>query len=321
MCDQKNMNGLFQMCSNLIKVWNKKPVNLDECERLLENLKVMLVKCQLDFLPNNDSALQMQQIITARDTLEIGAQWAVATKNNDAFARYMSQLKSYYLDYTVVSGDQKLDESPYKAQLLGLNLLRLLSENRLADFHTELERLKDPALRKSIYIRHPMQIEQYMMEGSYNKVFLARASVPSADYTFFMDILLETIRKEIAECLSKAYERLKISEATRMLFLKSPEEAVSYASKQADWSRSGDFFVFNRAVKADDVVPCKDLIVNTITYAKELEMIVWEGFLVAYFVRLFYANYILTFNIHDFHYAFIGVLDSFLKLFLSLYLN
>ena len=29
-----------------------------------------------------------------------------------------------------------VEESPYKAQLLGLNLLRLLSENRLSDFHT-----------------------------------------------------------------------------------------------------------------------------------------------------------------------------------------
>ena len=40
MSDQKNMNLLFQMCANLINVWNKKPVNLSECERLLENLKV-----------------------------------------------------------------------------------------------------------------------------------------------------------------------------------------------------------------------------------------------------------------------------------------
>ena len=38
--DQKNMNVLFQMCSNLIKIWNKKPVNLEECGAMLEKLKV-----------------------------------------------------------------------------------------------------------------------------------------------------------------------------------------------------------------------------------------------------------------------------------------
>ena len=33
------------------------------------------------------------------DILEIGAQWAIAKKDIDAFERYMAQLKTYYLDY------------------------------------------------------------------------------------------------------------------------------------------------------------------------------------------------------------------------------
>lgn len=35
---------------------------------------------------------------------------------------------------------------------------------------------------------------QYLMEGSYNKVFLAKGNIPAASYTFFIDILLDTIR-------------------------------------------------------------------------------------------------------------------------------
>lgn len=32
------------------------------------------------------------------------------------------------------------------------------------------------------------------MEGSYNKVFLAKGNIPAESYTFFIDILLDTIR-------------------------------------------------------------------------------------------------------------------------------
>ena len=33
------------------------------------------------------------------DILEIGAQWAIASKDIPAFERYMAQLKTYYMDY------------------------------------------------------------------------------------------------------------------------------------------------------------------------------------------------------------------------------
>ena len=32
------------------------------------------------------------------------------------------------------------------------------------------------------------------MEGSYNKILAARSSVPYAQYSFFIDILVETVR-------------------------------------------------------------------------------------------------------------------------------
>lgn len=87
-----------------------------------------------------------------------------------------------------------LTESPYKYQLIGLNLLCLLAKNRLSEFHTELELLNPKLIQTNIYIRHPVSLEQYLMEGSYNKVFLSKGNVPSPSYNFFMDILLRTIR-------------------------------------------------------------------------------------------------------------------------------
>ena len=78
--------------------------------------------------------------------------------------------------------------------IIGLNLLRLLAQNRLSEFHTELETIEPDQLVSNIYIKHPVEIEQCLMEGSYNRVLNARANVPANEYLFFMDILVDTIR-------------------------------------------------------------------------------------------------------------------------------
>lgn len=72
-------------------------------------------------------------------------------------------------------------------------MLALLSQSRLSEFHTELEAIGAVNI-KNIYINHPVAIEQSLMEGSYNKVWRARANVPAKEYSYFMDILTGTIR-------------------------------------------------------------------------------------------------------------------------------
>lgn len=132
--------------------------------------------------------------------------------------------------------------SPSKFQLLGLNLLCLLSQNRVAEFHTELELLPAKEIQGNIYISHPVSLEQFLMEGSYNKVFLSKGNVPAASYSFFMDSLLDTVRDEIAGCIEKAYERISLPEVMRMLFLDSPALAQAYAAKVSDSPSSSGHF-------------------------------------------------------------------------------
>lgn len=117
------------------------------------------------FLPTSNTAASQQELLIARDILEIGAQWSIETKDIPSFERYMSQLKCYYFDYNT-----QLPESAFKYQLLGLNLLFLLSQNRVAEFHTELELLPSDRIQSDVYIKHPLSLEQYLIEGSYNKV-------------------------------------------------------------------------------------------------------------------------------------------------------
>lgn len=46
-----------------------------------------------------------------------------------------------------------------------------------------------------------------------------------------MDILLDTIRNEIAVCLEKAYEKISLKDAARMLYLPNEEVAKTFGVK------------------------------------------------------------------------------------------
>uniref|UniRef100_A0A1B6MMZ6 26S proteasome non-ATPase regulatory subunit 8 n=1 Tax=Graphocephala atropunctata TaxID=36148 RepID=A0A1B6MMZ6_9HEMI len=248
--------------------WSKKPQNLEACGQLLSKLKVGLTS--LMFLPTSNSKASQQELILARDILEIGAQHSIAVRDIPSFERYMAQLKCYYLDYR-----DQLPESSFKYQLLGLNLLLLLSQNRVAEFHTELELLPADQIQSNVYIRHPLSLEQYLMEGNYNKIFLAKGNVPAESYNFFIDILLETVRDEIATCMEKAYRKISAHEATRMLNLPNQTAIKDYGHKKS-WTLGRDnFYTFGvEEKKSDEALPSTELIEQVIEYARELEMIV-----------------------------------------------
>ncbi len=89
-----------------------------------------------------------------------------------------------------------LPHSEREFPIRGLNLIRLLIQNRIADFHTTLESLPLPAdeLIANPFIRHPVNLERWLMEGSYSKVWNAREEAPAEEYKFFVDSLMGTIR-------------------------------------------------------------------------------------------------------------------------------
>ncbi|KAJ8936947.1 hypothetical protein NQ318_015565 [Aromia moschata] len=263
------VNEVSALYKQLKSEWNTANPNLSKCEKLLSDLKLELTN--LMFLPTSNATASKQELLLARDVLEIGVQWSIAANNIPAFERYIAQLKCYYFDYK-----KQLPESSFKYQLLGLNLLFLLSQNRVAEFHTELELLPADHIQNDVYIRHPLSIEQYLMEGSYNKIFLAKGNVPAKSYNFFMDILLDTIRGEIAVCLEKAYEKISLRDVARMLYLPNEEAAKTFATKNKKWKLGKDnFFHFTPEVKkTHEPIPSFELAQQAVEYAKELEMIV-----------------------------------------------
>ncbi|NXA44059.1 PSMD8 ATPase, partial [Eudromia elegans] len=130
--------------------------------------------------------------------------------------------------------------------------------------------------QSNVYIKHPVSLEQYLMEGSYNKVFLAKGNIPAESYTFFIDILLDTIRDEIAGCIEKAYEKILFAEATRILFFSAPKKMTEYAKKRGWVLGPGGYYGFGRQqLKAEDgTIPATELATQVIEYARQLEMIV-----------------------------------------------
>ncbi len=190
----------------LSAAWDSK--DLETVGKLLPQMKILLLG--LSFLPTvGANNVDVRELVLARNTLEIGALWSIEKRDDPSFHRYVAQLKCYYFDYGAA-----LDESPYMYQVLGLNLLSLLAQNRLAEFHTELELMPVDKL-KDVYIKYPISLEQFLMEGSFHKVYLSKGNVPADNYKYFTDILVETMRDEIASCAEKAY--------TQVMFRISPE--------------------------------------------------------------------------------------------------
>jgi 26S proteasome regulatory subunit N12 len=142
-----------------------------------------------------------------------------------------------------------LPPSKREYQIRGLNLIRLLTQNRIADFHTTLESLPLSAdqIAESPYISHPVNLERWLMEGSYSKVWNAREEAPTEEYKIFVDSLVGTIRfaqttlsihratdsfscrNEIASCEETAYNSLPLKDAATLLFFKNQTELLSFA--------------------------------------------------------------------------------------------
>lgn len=205
----------------------------------------------------------------ATETLELAVLVSVEEGDLAAFARNISQAKSYYESSQSTGSEQK-------AKILGLNLMYLLIENRLSEFHAELELLSE-ADASSPFITFPITLERQLMVGSYDEVLNAGSHIPDPSYNFFVENLLQTVRDSIADCLEVAYKTMSLEDARIMMKFNSKEELDEYIQEcRDDWIVEGDDLCFQPPTggsKASDI-PSRDLIKQVLSYATELERIV-----------------------------------------------
>ena len=153
----------------------------------------------------------VEELMLARDVLEHATLFAVSQQDDAAAERNFNQLRPYYSDCAGM-----IPPSPRQALLTGLNLLRLLVQNRIAEFHTELELIPNEA-HDDRHVAFCLDLESSLMEGAYNKIFAASGSIPTPDYAHFMTMLNATVRDEIAACVERGYTRLGVTDAARLL--------------------------------------------------------------------------------------------------------
>ncbi|RXG72284.1 26S proteasome non-ATPase regulatory subunit 8 [Armadillidium vulgare] len=242
------LKSVVSVYEKLKSEWSKKPKNLELCGKYLSEIKVELTK--LRFLPSTGKSVSKEELLVANISL-----WFCI---NDFDVNY---------------------------ELLGLDLLCLLAQNKVGEFHTALEHLPPSVVSENVYIRHPVAMEQYLMEGAYNKIYLAKGEVPAEGYKFFIEELLSTIREDIADCVENAYEKIKPEDIGKMLYLGNTseilnllqtEKLINTVSLQRGWEVGSDGYLqFVKEVrKHDESVPSQDLASQMINYAREMEQIV-----------------------------------------------
>jgi len=241
--------------------------DFDGARRTLSTLKRSLTGFKLMPPFERNTILADQQLAIAREILEQATLLSVISGKIDEFERHMSQLKPFYYDY-----QKLLPQSELQWPILGLNLMYLLVSNKLSEFHTELE-LIPYEQRGNRFVQFPISLEQDLMEGSYNKVLAASQNTPSPYFKFFLDILIQTVRKKIATCTEKAYERLPIGDATKLLMFKSDAETSDYVTKRG-WLVSDSQVILPKPEDRSLEIPSLKITRQTLEYATELERIV-----------------------------------------------
>eukprot|EP00997_Jenningsia_sp_PLL12_P006559 NODE_3111_length_815_cov_121.650131_g2589_i0.p1 GENE.NODE_3111_length_815_cov_121.650131_g2589_i0~~NODE_3111_length_815_cov_121.650131_g2589_i0.p1 ORF type:complete len:181 (+),score=53.96 NODE_3111_length_815_cov_121.650131_g2589_i0:208-750(+) len=180
----------------------------------------------------------------------------------------MAHLNTLYEEHGAVMRSER------RWLITGLNLLRLLAQNKTMEFHMMLELIPIEE-RDNMYIGYVIQLERYLMEGSYRRLLQASKDVRSNEYIVFLNMLMDTVRTEIADCSRVTYEKLSVSGATELLMFESNEETLAWAKNQDGWCHEADWFVFDQQSEVEArQLPFVDIIHNQMGYAHEMERIV-----------------------------------------------
>ncbi|CAE6999039.1 hypothetical protein P3342_000946 [Pyrenophora teres f. teres] len=270
---EKELSSVLQQLHQTLKTHN-----YQQSTSLLGKAKIALLHLNA-LIPQAKSPRKHLQL--ARETLELGAIISIRLKDTESFTRYFQQLQPFYsLPESTLPKD-----GSNASKVTGLYLLLLLSEGDYAGFHTQLETLEVAAaqagakLEADQFIQYPIRLEQALMEGSYDKVWGETKSerVPGEEFGLFTEILIGTIRKEIASCSERAYPSIPISDAKSLLFLDSEGSVVNFA-KESGWIVKDGRIYFPQQeddyLSRDILVTSDQVIENTLGYARELETIV-----------------------------------------------
>jgi len=181
---EKELSSVLQQLHQTLKSHN-----YQQSTSLLGKAKIALLHLNA-LIPQAKSPRKHLQL--ARETLELGAIISIRLKDTESFTRYFQQLQPFYS----LPESTLPKEGSNASKVTGLYLLLLLSEGDYAGFHTQLETLEVAAaqagakLEADQFIQYPIRLEQALMEGSYDKVWVETKSerVPGEEFGLFTEV-------------------------------------------------------------------------------------------------------------------------------------
>ena len=168
----------------------------------------LLTRAKLALLHQNalipSASISHALLRSAQHVLELGALISIRMQDAPAFTRYFQQLQPFYtlsppMLQQSSSGGAGAGGDKYKSErskVTGLYLLLLLSQGDYAGFHTQLEALEAVAeeqgarLEEDEFVRYPVRLEQWLMEGSYDRMWKGTrgSEVPSEGFAVFSNV-------------------------------------------------------------------------------------------------------------------------------------
>ncbi|KAJ1917132.1 regulatory particle non-ATPase [Mycoemilia scoparia] len=206
---------------------------------------------------------------STRSILELAAEWAIKVQDIDEFEKHFNQLESFYFDI-----NDRLGESENMSLFFGFNLMRLLVQDRVADFHVALERI-DTKYHNDVNVALPIRIEQHLMEGTYKKIKQEEEALHDKRFKFLFTKLRSRNRKEILDCLQKSYDTLPVADAKRILLWDNRLNFEKFLNECGlKDCLVGNVLVFKTTKEEASSFPTDEIIENNLLYAQELERIV-----------------------------------------------
>lgn len=208
-----------------------------------------------------------------RDFFEVALSAYIRCEDVSGMHQCFEILLSLYQDHGGL-----LTDSDSQWKIRGLYLTFLLTYNKIEEFHCELESVPWDLYTSNQFISFAVRLEQFFMEGNYQEVLLAKP--PSNEFSFFVGRISDTIRFEIAASFEKAYQRLSIRSAVKLLQLNTEDELRTFLNEFSRrigrdiWKIEGNELIIKSQEKKAQEIPKWQLIDQAVGYAIELERIV-----------------------------------------------
>jgi 26S proteasome regulatory subunit N12 len=123
-------------------------------------------------------------------------------------------------------------------------------------------------------------VSEYLVKSSrFSLRYESTCKRSETKLTRVQQVLVNTIRSEIASCSERAYPSLPISNAKNLLFLESEGAVIQFAQSRGWIAKDGRIYFPQQEEEAlaaeKDVMSNSDVVIeNTLGYARKLETIV-----------------------------------------------